>query len=87
MTAYAQAGGIPAMPAVLKSQASINPAFSQVADSLAKYGYSEPNFAQSFPAYSKLAQDLSGAWVGQTSVDSAVKQANTDLQQLIDASK
>ncbi|MDQ1578353.1 MAG: multiple sugar transport system substrate-binding protein [Microbacteriaceae bacterium] len=87
MTAYAQAGGIPAMPAVLKSQASINPAFSQVADSLAKYGYSEPNFAQSFPAYSKLAQDLSGAWVGQTSVDTAVAQANGDLQQLIDASK
>lgn len=83
MTQYAQAGGIPAMPKVLEAEKSINPAFSQVSDSIAKFGFSEPVFPQAFQAYSKLAEDLSGAWVGQTPVDDAVKTANSDLQQLL----
>lgn len=83
MTEYAQAGGIPAMPKVLQSEKSVNPAFTQVASSIADHGYSEPVFPKTFQAYSKLAEDLSGAWVGQTPVDQAVKTANEDLQQLL----
>ena len=83
MTQYALAGGIPAMPKVLAAEKSINPAFPQVSESIAKYGYSEPVFPKAFQAYSKLAADLSGAWVGQTPVDDAVKTANSDLQQLL----
>jgi len=83
MTQYAEAGGIPAMPQVLEAKQAINPAFTKVSESIAKYGYSEPVFPKTFQAYSKLAEDLSGAWVGQTPVDEAVKTANSDLQQLL----
>jgi len=84
MTEYAQSGGIPAMPEVLAAQKAINPAYAQVSSSIAKNGYSEPVFPKTFEAYSKLAEDLSGAWVGQTPVNDAVKTANTDLQALLD---
>jgi multiple sugar transport system substrate-binding protein len=83
MTTYAKAGGIPAMPQVLKDQASVNPAFSMISESIEKYGYAEPVFPQTFQAYSKLAEDLSGAWVGTTDAQSALKTANEDLQSLL----
>lgn len=84
MTLYAQAGGIPAMSDVLAVQAELNPAFSQVSESIAKYGFSEPVFPQTFQAYSKIAEDLSGAWVGQTDIDRALETANSNLQELLD---
>lgn len=84
MTAYAEAGGIPAMPGVLEANVDLNPAFAKVSESIADYGYSEPVFPQTFQAYSKLAEDLSGAWVGQTSAKDALKTANADLQDLLD---
>ena len=71
------------MPKVLEAKASLNPAFTKVSETIAKNGYSEPVFPKTFEAYSKLAEDLSGAWVGQTSVDDALKTANTDLQELL----
>lgn len=83
MTGYAQAGGIPAMPSVLQEQASINPAFPQIAQSVEKYGYSVPVFPNSFQAYSKLAETLSSAWVGQTDAATATKAADDALQQLL----
>jgi len=83
MTTYANAGGIPAMPAVLKDRASINPAFTMISESIEKYGYAEPVFPQTFQAYSKLAEDLSGAWVGTTDPAAALKTANDNLQSLL----
>jgi multiple sugar transport system substrate-binding protein len=83
MTAYAKAGGIPAMPAVLKENAAINPAFGQIAESIDKYGYSVPVFPNTFQAYSKLAESLSGAWVGQQDAGTALKTANASLQKLL----
>ncbi|MGW3495642.1 extracellular solute-binding protein [Streptomyces sp. NPDC001020] len=83
MTEYAKAGGIPAMPSVLKANTSINPAFDKIAESIDKYGYSVPVFPGTFEAYSKLAEDLSGAWVGQQDPKAALQQANTDLQKLL----
>ncbi|MGW6195640.1 ABC transporter substrate-binding protein [Kribbella sp. NPDC055110] len=83
MTAYAKAGGIPAMPAVLKENTAINPAFGQIADSIDKYGYSVPVFPNTFQAYSKLAESLSGAWVGQQDAGTALKTANASLQKLL----
>jgi multiple sugar transport system substrate-binding protein len=83
MTAYAKAGGIPAMPAVLKENAAINPAFDQIAESIDKYGYSVPVFPNTFQAYSKLAESLSGAWVGQQDAGTALKTANASLQKLL----
>ena len=83
MTAYAKAGGIPAMPSVLKANASINPAFDKIAESIDKYGYSVPVFPSTFQAYSKLAETLSGAWVGQQDAATALKDANAGLQKLL----
>ena len=83
MSTYAQAGGIPAMPQVLAQKASLNPAFPMIAKSIQEYGYSEPVFPKTFDAYSKLAEDLSGAWVGTTDPSTAAKTANDDLQSLL----
>ncbi|GAA1604022.1 sugar ABC transporter substrate-binding protein [Kribbella hippodromi] len=83
MSAYAEAGGIPAMPSVLKDKASINPAFPQIAESIDKYGYSVPVFPNTFQAYSKIAESLSGAWVGQQDAGTALKTANAALEKLL----
>lgn len=83
MTTYAEAGGIPAMPKVLQDKASINPAFTMISQSIDKYGYAEPVFPKTFQAYSKLAEDLSGAWVGTADGGSSLKTANDDLQSLL----
>lgn len=84
MATYADAGGIPPMPQVLKDKASINPAFPMIAESVEKYGYSVPVFPKTFQAYSKIAEDLSGAWVGTTDAATALQTANDDLQSLLD---
>lgn len=83
MTAYAKAGGIPAMPDVLEANTSINPAFGKIAESIDKYGYSVPVFPGTFEAYSKIAEALSGAWVGETDPGAALKTANASLQKLL----
>jgi len=83
MTVYAEAGGIPAMPKVLQQKANVNPAFLMIAQSIDKYGYAEPVFPKAFQAYSKLAEDLSGAWLGTTDANTALKTANEDLQGLL----
>lgn len=84
MQTYARAGGIPAIPAVLEANADINPVFEMVAESIDRYGYSPPTFPGTFEAYSRLAEDLSPAWLGQEEVDSALERANARLQQLLD---
>lgn len=84
MTEYAEAGGIPAMPDVLAANEDLNPAFGRVSESISEFGYSEPVFPKTFQAYSALAEALSGAWVGQTPVDEAVKNANDALQELLE---
>lgn len=83
MMQYAEAGGIPAMPAVLEAKSDLNPVFAQVSESITENGFSEPVFPQTFQAYSKIAEDLSGAWVGQTDVDEALETANSNLQALL----
>jgi multiple sugar transport system substrate-binding protein len=82
MTIYAQSGGIPAMPAVLTAQTSVNPIYQYVARDLASNGFSEPALPKAFDIETTLAQDLSGAWVGQGSIDAALQKANSDLASL-----
>lgn len=83
MTAYAKAGGIPAMPDVLEANTSINPAFGKIAESIDNYGYSVPVFPNTFEAYGKIAESLSGAWVGEQDAGTALKTANAALQKLL----
>lgn len=84
MGTYAEAGGIPAMPAVLEEKASINPAFDDITTSINEYGYSVPVFPNTFEAYSSIAENLSGAWVGETDPKEALTKANADLQKLLE---
>lgn len=83
MASYATAGGIPAMPQVLTEQTAVNPAFDEISESIEKYGYAVPVFPNTFQAYSKLAENLSPAWVGQTPAKEAIDSANAALQQLL----
>jgi len=84
MSTYAQAGGIPAMPEVLAENGELNPAFGEIANSIEEYGYSVPVFPNTFQAYSKLAEDLSGAWIGEVPAEEALRRADEDLQELLD---
>jgi multiple sugar transport system substrate-binding protein len=79
MTIYGKSGGIPAMPSVLTAQASVNPIYTYVARDLASNGFSEPALPKTFDIETMLAQDLSGAWVGQGSINAALQKANSDL--------
>ena len=83
MTVYAKNGGIPAMPSVLANNTTLNPAFAKISESIDKYGYSEPVFPHTFQAYSRLAETLSGAWVGQTDAKTALNDANSALVDLL----
>jgi multiple sugar transport system substrate-binding protein len=82
MTKYAQAGGIPAMPAVLQAQQATNPVFASIASSIGTYGFAEPTLANSFQAYSDLADAISSAWVGREPADSALTKADAALAKL-----
>ncbi|MFB9837301.1 hypothetical protein [Actinoallomurus acaciae] len=82
MTTYAKAGGIPAQPAVPSSLTGTNPIFKYVARDLTTDGFSEPSLPRTFDIETALAQDLSGAWTGQQSIDAALKEADSDLAEL-----
>ncbi|TPW27554.1 ABC transporter substrate-binding protein [Pararhizobium mangrovi] len=84
MTAYAQAGGIPSQPAVLKDNVKSNAAFAKIAENVRKYGYSLPTFTGTFQAMQSITEDLSSAWVGVDATDDALSKANDKLQSLLD---
>ena len=84
MSVYAKAGGIPAMPEVLEQEADVNPVFEQVSSSIATDGYSPPVLPNTFQIYSKLAERLSPAWVGDAEADEAVADANAELEALLE---
>lgn len=84
MTAYAKAGGIPSMPKVLAANVSLNSAFAPIAVDVQKYGYSPPLFAGTFEALTKLTEALNPGWVGLTSTDEALADANSKLQAIFD---
>ena len=84
MDAYAKAGGIPSMPAVLADNVALNPAFTAISAHAGKYGYSPPLFAGTFTAMSQIIEALSPGWVGLSSIDDAVADANAKLQTQLD---
>jgi len=72
MKAYANAGGVPSMPSILKGMVSKNASFANIIEYAGKYGYSESAGAREFDIYAALAEVLSPAWSGQkTSSDVA----------------
>ena len=80
MKSYVAAGGLATMPGALEGQ---NSASITALQGILKDGtYSEPTLSRAFDIYTALASDLSGAWVGQGSVDDALNKANSDLASL-----
>ena len=72
MRTYANAGGVPSMPKILKGMVSKNASFANVIEYAGKFGYSASAGPREFDMYAALAEVLSPAWSGQkTSADVA----------------
>lgn len=84
MTEFAGAGGIAAMPEVLRS-AEEDPTFPEIADQVEEYGFNEPILRTGSQAFTALADEISPAWVGRRSPDEAAQAANAALDELLDA--
>lgn len=80
MKTYVAAGGLASMPGALEGQNSAS--ITALQGILQDGTYAEPTLPRAFDIYTALANDLSGAWVGQGSVDDALAKANADLAQL-----
>lgn len=80
MAAYVGDGGIASMPKALASKSDPNTAALNKA--LSGGSFSEPALPKAFDIYTALANDLSGAWVGQGDVSSALQKANADVAKL-----
>lgn len=77
MTVYAQAGGTPPVPEILKAMASARPEFPLVGDFVDRYGFvvTGGTAAYAVPVYEVLAEKFSAFWAGQLDLDTALKQA------------
>lgn len=84
MTAYVEAGGIAAMPAVLDANAAVNPLFPYLSRDITENSFAEPNEKRAFDIYTMIADKLSAAWVGEADIDDSLKDANDALTDLVD---
>ncbi|MGG1515910.1 sugar ABC transporter substrate-binding protein [Paenibacillus oryzisoli] len=80
---YAQNGGIPSVKSILKGMKAERPEFPVIAEHVDKYGFVEDTSANVNPVLEILAKNFSAAWAGQVSVDNALKQANTEVNQKV----
>ena len=78
MEVYAGAGGTPPVAAVLEGQTEQRPEFAQVADYLEQYAFvvNGGTAASAVPIYEILAEEFSGVWAGQQSIDEALASAS-----------
>lgn len=76
MKDYAKAGGLPSYPSVLEELKDTNPLFGFTLADLPEHGYTPPIEKGTYSTLVKLAQALSGAWVGEGSVDDALRDAD-----------
>jgi len=83
MTIYAQNGGAPSMPSVLRALVAKNPSYAQLIDYATHYGYSEPKVAREFEIYAKLAEVLSPAWTGSKTADEVAAAADSAIAPLL----
>ena len=80
---YAQNGGIPSVKNILNGMKDQRPEYPYIAENVDKYGFVEDTSDKVFPVLEVLAKDFSGAWAGQTDVESAVKKANDEVNQKV----
>jgi len=82
MKAYADAGGVPSMPAILKEMIPENASFANLIEYAGKYGYSESAGPREFDIYASLAEVLSPVWVGQKTSAETSKAADLAIAKL-----
>ncbi|QPZ38247.1 extracellular solute-binding protein [Paramicrobacterium chengjingii] len=81
---YAEAGGIPSVADVLTKQAENNQVLGHLAEDVDKYGYVEERFnkATQYQGFVALGNALSAGWVGNESIDAALKAAQEAMSEL-----
>lgn len=81
---YADAGGIPSVPEVLREQAEDNPMLGHLAEDVDEYGYVEERFdkATQYQGFVALGDALSAGWVGDETPEAAVKRAQAAMTAL-----
>lgn len=83
MKDYANAGGVPSMPSILKDMVSKNASFAYIIEYASKYGYSESAGAREFDIYAALAEVLSPAWSGQKTSSDVAAAADEAIKKLL----
>jgi multiple sugar transport system substrate-binding protein len=83
MKAYADAGGVPSMPSILKGMIANNASFANIIDYAGKYGYSESAGPREFDIYASLAEVLSPVWAGQKTSSDVAKAADAAIVELL----
>lgn len=83
MTIYAQSGGIPPISNVLNQLGDKNAVLPLIAEHVEKYGYSEPILPQTQTIMTKLAEVLSGAWIGLQPIDEALETAQQEISSIL----
>ena len=83
MKAYANAGGVPSMPSILKGMVSKNASFANIIEYAGKFGYSESAGPREFDIYAALAEVLSPAWSGQKTSAEVAAAADEAIKKLL----
>lgn len=83
MKTYADAGGVPSMPAILRGMISTNASFANIIEYAGKYGYSESAGPREFDLYASLAEVLSPVWAGQKTSSEVAKAADAAISGLL----
>jgi multiple sugar transport system substrate-binding protein len=83
MEVYAQSGGLPPVPAVLNSMGEKRLDFKKTAEFLEKYSYTPSTGPHVFGILEVLAKNLSAVWAGQKDADSAAKESQAGVLELI----
>lgn len=83
MSTYGKAGGSPPVQAVLNELANIRPEFPTVAEYLDKYAYVVNGGTADYaiPVYEVLAEEFSGVWGGNQSIDAALSNAERRMRE------
>ena len=85
MRIYGAAGGTPPMPRVLADMADARPEFPLVGEFVDQYGFvvTGGTAATAVPMYEVLAESFSSVWGGQSTIEDALADAQTRIEELM----
>lgn len=84
MAIYAEAGGVPSMPGILRGMVDTNASFENMIEYANEIGYSRPPVPREFDIYAALAEKLSLAWLGLESPADAAAAADAAMADLLE---